>query len=143
MKDYYKILEIHPEASLEIMTKAYRTLVQKYHPDHYYMTAHKRQMEQKLQAINEAYSVLSDPIHRQNYDEQFRGYQDSLRDVPNASQRKKRQQKLTYWFALTLFLFLTIRILFRILCCGALIIKLPLFAALLWIGYWFWQRARA
>ena len=32
-KNYYKILEIDQDASEEIIEKAYKTLVKKYHPD--------------------------------------------------------------------------------------------------------------
>ena len=32
-KNYYEILEINKNASKEIMDKAYKTLIKKYHPD--------------------------------------------------------------------------------------------------------------
>ena len=35
MKDYYGILEVNEKASPEIIDKAYKTLVKKYHPDLY------------------------------------------------------------------------------------------------------------
>ena len=35
MKDYYGILEVNEKASQEIIEKAYKTLVKKYHPDLY------------------------------------------------------------------------------------------------------------
>jgi len=71
MKDYYKILQIHPEASLEVMNNAYRTLVRQYHPDLYH--SHRRgPMNEKMQEINEAYSALSNPITRADYDRQYR-----------------------------------------------------------------------
>ncbi|MCE3236162.1 MAG: heat shock protein DnaJ domain protein [Vampirovibrio sp.] len=71
MKDYYKILQIHPEASLEVMNNAYRTLVRQYHPDLYH--SHRRSpMNEKMQEINEAYSALSNPITRADYDRRYR-----------------------------------------------------------------------
>lgn len=72
MKDYYKILQIHPEASLEVMNNAYRALVRQYHPDLYH--SHRRgPMNEKMQEINEAYSVLSNPATRADYDRRYRG----------------------------------------------------------------------
>jgi curved DNA-binding protein CbpA len=75
MKDYYKILQIDPEASLEVMNNAYRTLVRQYHPDVYH-TRLKDRMNAKMREINEAYQVLSNPGTRADYD---RRYQDSIR----------------------------------------------------------------
>ena len=59
MKDYYGILEVNEKASQEIIEKAYRTLVKKYHPD-IYSSVEKREAERKLKDINEAYNILSD-----------------------------------------------------------------------------------
>ena len=33
MKDYYRILEISPSASVEVIKASYRALAKKYHPD--------------------------------------------------------------------------------------------------------------
>jgi curved DNA-binding protein CbpA len=71
MKDYYQILQIDPEANLEVMNNAYRTLVRQYHPDLYH-THRKDQMNEKMQEINEAYNILSNPITRQQYDQRHR-----------------------------------------------------------------------
>ena len=71
MKDYYKILQIHPEASLEVMNNAYRALVRQYHPDLYH-SQRKERMNAKMQEINEAYQVLSNPATRADYDRRYR-----------------------------------------------------------------------
>lgn len=71
MKDYYRILEIHPEAGPEVLSKAYRTLVHKYHPDRYH-SSDKTAMNRRLQDINEAYEVLSNETARRRYDEGYR-----------------------------------------------------------------------
>ncbi len=71
MKDYYRILEIHPEASPEVLNKAYRTLVHKYHPDRYH-SSDKTAMNRRLQEINEAYETLSSQSARRDYDARYR-----------------------------------------------------------------------
>lgn len=62
MKDYYNILGVSRNASLEDIKKAYRKLAHKYHPDM------KGGNEQKFKEINEAYQVLSDTDKRSQYD---------------------------------------------------------------------------
>ncbi len=66
MKDYYGILEVNPNASKEIIEKAYKTLVKKYHPD-LYSSVEKKEAEKKLKEINEAYNILSDSFLRSQY----------------------------------------------------------------------------
>lgn len=66
MKDYYEILEVHPKASQDMIKKAYRILAKKYHPD--LTDLDKEYAKQKMQEVNEAYSILSDPDKRAEYD---------------------------------------------------------------------------
>jgi curved DNA-binding protein CbpA len=63
--DYYEILCTGPDASAEEVKKAYHRLAFQYHPDRNRKSeaAHK-----KMEEINEAYAVLSDPIKRREYD---------------------------------------------------------------------------
>lgn len=65
MKDYYEILQVHPKASQEIIKKAYQTLAKKYHPD---IHPDKDKADKMMASLNEAYSVLSDSVKRQAYD---------------------------------------------------------------------------
>jgi len=67
--DYYALLEVHPNASNTVIQKAYRALVQQYHPDHHGAGA---VAEERLKQINEAYAVLSDATLRQQYDQSQR-----------------------------------------------------------------------
>lgn len=67
MMDYYEVLEVSPNASDEVLKRAYYALVQKYHPDQYHSNA-KQFATRRAQQINEAYRVLSDPTERRRYD---------------------------------------------------------------------------
>lgn len=62
MKNYYKILEVAKDASMNDIKKAYKKLVLKYHPDK------NPNNTEKIKLINEAYSILGDPEKRKNYD---------------------------------------------------------------------------
>ena len=61
MKDYYRILEVIPEASPEVIRAAFRALMLKYHPD-------VKGDTEKTMLIAEAEEVLSDPDKKRDYD---------------------------------------------------------------------------
>ena len=63
-KDYYKILKVDRDASINEIKKAYRKLALKHHPD---KSTHP-DATKTFQDINEAYSILSDPRKRRRYD---------------------------------------------------------------------------
>ena len=65
-KNYYDWLEISKKASPEVIEKAYKALVKKYHPD--LQEGNKSEAEDILKKINEAYDVLSDSAKREQYD---------------------------------------------------------------------------
>ncbi len=69
--NYYKILEVDKNASSEVIEKAYKTLVKKYHPDLQGSNL-KAEYEEKIKSINEAYEILSNPILRAKYDEKLK-----------------------------------------------------------------------
>lgn len=66
-KNYYDILQVNRNASPEIIDKAYKTLAKKYHPD-LQAEENKKQSEEILKEINEAYEILSEPEKKQAYD---------------------------------------------------------------------------
>ncbi|HAW60603.1 MAG TPA: hypothetical protein DCW86_03955 [Actinobacteria bacterium] len=78
MKDYYEILEVHHDASPEVIEKAYKTLSFKHHPDRQPPDQRNRATK-KMQDLNEAYRVLSDPILRRVHGEQRSGTERALR----------------------------------------------------------------
>ena len=63
-KDFYDVLGVDRNASPADIKKAFRELSKKYHPD----VNKDPGAEEKFKEINEAYSVLSDPKKKQNYD---------------------------------------------------------------------------
>ena len=63
-KDFYKVLGVSKDASDSDITKAYRKLARKYHPD----LNKTKEAEEKFKDISEAYDVLSDKQQRQKYD---------------------------------------------------------------------------
>ena len=65
-KDYYKILEIDRNSSPDEIRKAYKKLVFKYHPDK--NPENPEESEKKFKEISEAYSVLSNPSKKSDYD---------------------------------------------------------------------------
>lgn len=65
-KDYYKLLGVERAAKVEDISKAYKKLARKYHPD---LNPGDKQAEEKFKEINEAYEVLKDPEKRKLYDQ--------------------------------------------------------------------------
>ena len=64
-KDYYQILGIDREAAIPDIKKAYRKLARKYHPD----ISKEPDAALRMQEINEAKAVLTDPEKRAAYDQ--------------------------------------------------------------------------
>ena len=69
MKDYYKTLQVSPDASEDQIRKAYRSLALKYHPDR---NPGDSSAEEQFKEIAEAYGVLVDPGKRAEYDQWLR-----------------------------------------------------------------------
>jgi DnaJ-class molecular chaperone len=64
-RDYYEVLGIASSASAEEIREAYHKLAFKYHPDR---NQKGEEAHKKMQELNEAYAILSDPIKRREYD---------------------------------------------------------------------------
>lgn len=92
MKNYYEILEVNPKASKEVIEKAYRVLVRKYHPDLY--SGEKQQYaEIKTKEINEAYKILSDEFLREQYDTELEKKEIMYRKNNYQIQRNREETK--------------------------------------------------
>jgi len=65
-KDFYSVLGVSKDVSESELKKKYRKLARQYHPD---SNAGDAKAEAKFKEISEAYSVLSDPEQRTEYDQ--------------------------------------------------------------------------
>ena len=65
-RDYYEVLGVDRNADDAALKKAYRQLAKKYHPD---VNPGDKEAEAKFKEATEAYSVLSDPAKRKQYDQ--------------------------------------------------------------------------
>lgn len=66
-KNHYQILEVDARASDEEIKKAYKRLARTYHPD--LNPKRKITAEDRFKRLQQAYSVLSDPVSREQYDQ--------------------------------------------------------------------------
>ena len=67
MSNLYELLEVSEKASKEIIERAYKILAKRYHPD-LQEEKDKKQAEEKMKQINEAYTILIDDEKRKAYD---------------------------------------------------------------------------
>ncbi len=71
-EDYYKTLGVERNASDDEITKAYRKLARKHHPD---LNPDDKDAKKRFQEIQSAYDCLNDPEKRKKYDRFGEGYE--------------------------------------------------------------------
>jgi Flp pilus assembly protein TadB len=94
-QDYYAVLQVEPEASIEEVRAAYKRLALLHHPDR---SRHPK-ANQRMQLLNEAYAVLGSPEKRSRYDQERRaavevkpGETAIHQDQPARVNRKEQQE---------------------------------------------------
>ncbi|MBD3424896.1 MAG: DnaJ domain-containing protein [Candidatus Latescibacteria bacterium] len=92
MEDYYTVLQLSPTSSEEDIKKKFFSLVKLYHPDRNDDTLAD---DRKFKLINEAYSVLGNPVKRREYDESRRSSKRRSGSGAAASQNVHEQKVKT------------------------------------------------
>lgn len=81
-KNHYEVLGISPTASTDDIRSAFRRLAREHHPD----TSVHPNSAKTMSEINRAWSVLSDPVKRFEYDRSLRSGEPSVKSVHRESQ---------------------------------------------------------
>lgn len=69
-QNLYEFLGVHQNANQNEIKSAYREKLKKWHPD---KNPHRKEVaEEMTKILNQAYSILSDPEQRKNYDKMLR-----------------------------------------------------------------------
>ena len=92
-KNYYEILNVSPNASLAIISVAYKTLAKIYHPD--VAADDLDEAKEKFAEISEAYEILSDSIKKSEYDRKF--FKNNGGDVSGAQTQNDAENKINGW----------------------------------------------
>ncbi len=99
-KDYYFLLDIPENASLEKIKKAYREQAIKWHPDH----NPGQDTTARMQDIIEAYCILKDQEARLKYDLEYNNYKeyntlkkDHFKKTESGFSDKKNDQNQSYY----------------------------------------------
>lgn len=93
MKNYYEILEVDRNASPEVIEKAYKALVKKYHPD-LQQGVKQQEYAEKMKVINDAYDVLSNDFKREQYNQTLQN--DQAQNQGISSEEKERIMRENY-----------------------------------------------
>ena len=90
--DYYEVLQLSPNATLETIERVYRLLAKRYHPDNQ-LTGDIDQFS----VLQEAYETLADPARRAQFDVRYdeeRGEQWKVFDQKSAGPGREHDRRL-------------------------------------------------
>ena len=87
-RTHYDNLQVSRQASPEVIRAAYKSLVQKWHPDRH--PGQRQEAERVIRIISQAFEVLSDPARRQQHDAWIAGHYPSSTGGPSPRQTHKR-----------------------------------------------------
>ena len=90
MKDFYYILGVDSNASLDAIKKAYKMLALKFHPD---INKGDKFFEQRFKDIVEAYQTLSNIDKRKRYDFAWQSFTSGTSYDKTREQELKRQKE--------------------------------------------------
>ncbi len=79
--DYYELLGVQKNSTLNDIRRSYYQMVKRFHPDRYFRIEHedfKNKISKIFSLINEAYSTLSDPVKKSTYDTMLRTREGSI-----------------------------------------------------------------
>lgn len=96
--NHYEALEVSPKASPEVLRAAYKSLIQRYHPDRNPGDEHAALRSRR---VVDAYQVLSDAARRAAYDQQLSRQQASaapgLQKIPANAAPARRPGRGSHW----------------------------------------------
>ncbi len=101
-EDYYKVLQLDPSATPELVEKAFRVLSLKYHPDKN-PASKKEWAEEKFRQLKDAYDTIIDPDKRKEYDTLLQKRQRKSKgpffktyDIPSASRESRSKYRYAH-----------------------------------------------
>src|SRR5579864_2297021 len=93
MRDYYAVLGVKPDATLQEIKRAYRQLARLHHPD-----LNKAALDDHIKRLNEAYEVLRDPLKRAEFDTQLaQARQRATRASAQSTRKQARSEPEMTW----------------------------------------------
>jgi tetratricopeptide (TPR) repeat protein len=92
--DYYEVLGVWPTADADAIKKAYFKLAKLHHPDVVGEESPGAGIDFKL--INEAFSILSDPLQRREFDERLKRRKSTTGTPSERREADKRSAQLSY-----------------------------------------------
>jgi curved DNA-binding protein len=95
--DYYEELQVSANAEPDTITRVYRLLAQRFHPDN-----RETGNEERFRAIHDAYLVLSDPEKRARYDIRYHQQRQERWRLVSAGAKAENDFEIEQIFRLTL-----------------------------------------